>query len=219
MPDRKAFFLFGAAFVALWMSEPRAASAFQSYFVNQEFRADTVAQFPKWTGMLARYNAEAHTLDQICGTQDYSPCRLKDWKDFLTRLQKAPLSAQAEAINGFVNAYPYIEDIVNWGVQDYWETPYEFQRKNGDCEDYAIAKYMSLRALGVSDDLMRITIVRDLHLGGIIHTILTLKLDDGVIMLDNQVTKTVPVLKVYHYVPVYSINEHHWWQYVIAQTS
>ena len=41
---------------------------------------------------------------------------------------------------------------------DYWATPVESLRKGeADCEDYAIAKYFTLRQLGVADDKLRIT--------------------------------------------------------------
>ena len=47
---------------------------------------------------------------------------------------------------------------------DYWETPVEALWKGaGDCEDYAIAKYFSLRHLGVSSDKLRITYVKALE--------------------------------------------------------
>lgn len=205
-----------AVFCLLLCGQATPAEAFQSYFVNQEFRADTINLFPKWTGVLARYNAEARKLNDICGADVYSPCRLKEWKDFLVGLKDKPLEDQVEAVNNFINAYPYVEDIVNWGVQDYWETPYEFQRRNGDCEDFSIAKYMSLRALGVTDDILRVTIVRDLNLGGIIHAVLLVALDGSTYMLDNQIKQVANVKKIYHYMPLYSINEHHWWQYVIS---
>ena len=189
------------------------AHAFQSYFAYREVEASNLKMFPKWLDMISRYDDESHTLDDICGGEEYSACKLKDWKDFLAGLRGKPLMEQMGEINRFVNKYPYVEDIVNWGVEDYWETPYEFQRKNGDCEDYAIAKFMSLRALGVTGDVLRVAIVRDLNLGGIIHAVLIVFVDGKAYILDNQIKQVMPALKIYHYVPVYSINEKHWWQY------
>ena len=51
---------------------------------------------------------------------------------------------QLDAVNRYMNKHQYITDIVNWGVTDYWETPREFFLKDGDCEDFAIAKFKSL---------------------------------------------------------------------------
>jgi predicted transglutaminase-like cysteine proteinase len=169
--------------------------------------------FPRWMDMLSRYNAESHSLDTVCGSEQYSACKLKDWKEFLENLRGEPLLNQIEAVNRFLNKYPYIDDIVNWGFDNYWETPYEFQRKSGNCKDYAIAKFMSLRALGVSNDKMRVEVVRDLNLGGIIHAVLVVFIDEKAYMLDNQIKQVVTTDKIYHYVPIYSINEQHWWQH------
>ena len=202
---------------ALFFSGTVRAAPFQSYFVNREMQFDDVQAFPKWTGMMARYHADSHKLNDICGDEEYSACKLKGWKDFLTGLQGKPLMEQMDAINRFIDKYPYVEDIVNWGVDNYWETPYEFQRKSGNCKDYAIAKFMSLRALGVTGDVLRVVVVQDLNLGGIIHAVLMVYVDDDRYILDNQIKQVVLATSIYHYVPIYSINERHWWQYFMTQ--
>jgi len=186
---------------------------FHSYFINREVESDNIDMFPRWVGMLERYKGEAHTLDTICGGQLYSACKLKEWKEFLEGLRDESLMDQIDAIDHFINQYPYIDDIVNWGFDNYWETPYEFQRKSGNCKDYAIAKFMSLRALGVSNSLMRVVVVQDLNLGGIIHAVLVVFVDGKAYILDNQIKQVIPALSVYHYVPIYSINEQHWWRH------
>jgi len=197
---------------------PHPAQAFQSYFINREVRAETLNLFPKWLDVLSRYKAESHTLDDICGSDDYTPCKLRAWKDFLTEQRGKSLSDQVEAVNRFVNKYPFVDDIVTWGIGDYWATPYEVQRvKAADCEDYSVAKFMSLRALGVSDEVMRVTIVKDLNLGGIIHAVLVIKMDDQSYVLDNQIKQVLLATKIYHYLPIYGINEHAWWQYFMPQ--
>jgi predicted transglutaminase-like cysteine proteinase len=197
--------------------EAMALQGFHSYFINREVRSENIKMFPRWTGMLARYNAEAHTLDAICGVEQNTPCKLKEWKTFLKSLRDAPLPEKLNEVNRFINNYPYIDDIVNWGFDNYWETPYEFQRKSGNCKDYAIAKFMSLRAIGVPNDMMRIVVLRDLNLGGIIHAVLVVSIDEKNYMLDNQIKQVVLTDKVYHYVPVYSINEEHWWQHFMLE--
>ncbi len=193
------------------------AVALQSYFINNEVKADNIDMFPKWMDMIARYNAESHPLDSICGQERYSTCKLKEWKDFVEGLRGQRRLDQMDQINRFVNRYPYIEDIVNWGVEDYWATVYEFQRKSGDCEDYAIAKFMSLRALGVPNDDMRIEVVQDLNLGGILHAILIVFVGDQVYVLDNQIKQVILAVDIYHYKPIYSINEAHWWRHIMIQ--
>jgi predicted transglutaminase-like cysteine proteinase len=203
--------------IALIFASPHEACALQSYFINNEVKADNIEMFPKWIDMLSRYKAEATPLDAACGREEYSICKMKEWKTFIAGEQGKPRLQQMADVNAFANRYPYIEDIVNWGVEDYWATVYEFQRKSGDCEDYAIAKYMSLRALGVSGEDMRIIIVQDLNLGGILHAVLIVFLNGQVYVLDNQIKQVMLAVDIYHYKPIYSINEYHWWRHLMIQ--
>ena len=193
------------------------AEAIQSYFINNEVQSDNVEMLPKWNDMLSRYTAQSHPYEAICGKERYSPCKLLGWKQFLETQKDKKLYDQIVAVNGFINQYPYVEDIVNWGVEDIWNTPYEFQQKGGDCEDYAISKYMSLRAIGVPEDKMRIQIVEDLNLGGVIHAILVVFVDGQVYVLDNQIKQVILAVNIYHYKPIYSINESHWWRQLMIQ--
>lgn len=69
-------------------------------------------------------------------------------------------------VNLFFNEVPYRTDQEGWGVPDYWATPVEMLGVNAaDCEDYAIAKYLTLKEIGLPIDRMRITYVRALELG------------------------------------------------------
>ncbi len=70
--------------------------------------------------------------------------------------------AQLKAVNDFFNRrVAYKEDIDNWGQLDYWASPLEtLERGAGDCEDYAIAKYFTLVALGMPHAKLRMVYVR-----------------------------------------------------------
>jgi len=63
-----------------------------------------------------------------------------------------------------MNKAKYITDKNNWGRKDYWATPAEFMKNFGDCEDYAIIKYLSLRQLGFKESELRVVAVKDLNL-------------------------------------------------------
>jgi predicted transglutaminase-like cysteine proteinase len=118
--------------------------------------------------------------------------------------------AQIEAVNAVMNRARYITDQVNWGMSDYWATPAEFFWKDGDCEDFAIAKFMSLRALGFPNDTLRIVVVQDLNLKTP-HAVLAVHLEQGWLLLDNQVSQVVELRRVHHYQPIFSLNETSWW--------
>ena len=193
-----------------------SAHARQSYFINHEVEYNTLTNFPKWTGVLSRYFKDAKPLEPPCGPSTYNPCKLKEWNDFLDSQRSKTLSEQVESVNSYINRSAYILDINNWGINDYWATPFEFQRRNGDCEDYAIAKYMSLRSLGVPADKLRVVILQDLNLG-IMHAVLIVFVGSDVMVLDNQSPHVKNALNIYHYKPIYSINEEHWWKHIPIQ--
>jgi len=192
---------------------PQQAFASVSYFAMSEVVSDNLLPFPKWTGMVERFGTQREVPDSDCGKVAFHPCVIPQWKTMVAELKDKPLLQQLEAVNEWGNAHPYIIDQLNWGVLDYWATPYEFMQVNGDCEDYAIAKYYSLRAAGVPEDKMRIMIVQDLNLGGIIHAILGVYDGDKLWILDNQIKQVRDALSIYHYRPVYGTNEGHWWRY------
>ncbi|WDG54701.1 transglutaminase-like cysteine peptidase [Pseudomonas chlororaphis] len=88
--------------------------------------------------------------------------RLKAWNQLLQDLTGRPEYEQLNAINRFFNQQlSFKEDQRTWQQGDYWATPIEALLKGaGDCEDYALAKYFSLRSLGVSSDKLRLTYVK-----------------------------------------------------------
>lgn len=140
-------------------------------------------------------------------------CRNRQWEKLLSSLRHKPINQQMAAINDFFNRMPYISDADNYGLNDYWQTPYELMERGGDCEDYAIAKYISLKRLGVPESAMRILVVRDENLDGTIHALLEVKSNNVAYILDNQSKAILSAALVYHYLPVFAINERKWWAY------
>jgi predicted transglutaminase-like cysteine proteinase len=109
-----------------------------------------------------------------------------------------------------MNRKRYVIDPTNYGVPDYWASPVQFLHLNGDCEDYAIAKYLALRELGYDDEELRVVVLDDLNLG-VAHAVLAVYSDDDVLILDNQIDTVVSANVIRHYRPIYSVNERHWW--------
>lgn len=186
------------------------ADATPSLFGTRETRSDSLKPFQKWLGMLERHLVEATALKGPCTPSGFEPCLLHTWRNFLDTLQRLDRRAQVEAVNKYANDHPYVTDLVNWGVEDYWETPREFLDRNGDCEDYAIIKFLSLRYLGFDNDSLRLVVLQDLNLR-VHHAILVVYLDGDVLALDNQIKTTVSTERIRHYKPIYSINEQAWW--------
>ncbi len=111
------------------------------------------------------------------------------------------------------------EDIEIWGVVDYWASPLEMlQKGSGDCEDFAIAKYFSLAAMGVPIQRLRLVYVRATigGPGGAVqaHMVLAYYASAGAepLILDNLVTDVRPASRRADLAPVFSFNSEGLWQ-------
>ncbi|MFZ6746438.1 transglutaminase-like cysteine peptidase [Undibacterium sp. JH2W] len=116
-------------------------------------------------------------------------------------------------VNDFYNHVPYFSDQEHWGVEDYWATPVEFIASwGGDCEDYAIAKYMTLKDLGIPPERLRITYVRAIRIGET-HMVLAYYPNPAAEpwIMDNLVEEILPASARTDLVPVYSFNDDDLW--------
>lgn len=91
--------------------------------------------------------------------------RLMALQKLIANSQDLDEMEKLKKVNGFFNRTPYKTDAKHWKQKDYWATPLEMLGTNGgDCEDYSIAKYLTLRQLGVDDEKLRITYVKAIKL-------------------------------------------------------
>jgi hypothetical protein len=74
--------------------------------------------------------------------------RVEAWRDLVEREQSVAEGEKLRSVNAFINRLVFVDDAVHWGREDYWATPLETLVSNGgDCEDFTIAKYYTLRSL------------------------------------------------------------------------
>jgi predicted transglutaminase-like cysteine proteinase len=93
---------------------------------------------------------------------------------------------RADKFGLIADAISPMSDLAQWGVPDRWSAPLAtLTTGRGDCEDYAIAKYVALRVAGVAEEDVRLVIVRDLAVGED-HAVVSARLDGGWIILDNR---------------------------------
>jgi len=94
---------------------------------------------------------------------ELSKNRLKSWIKFIDENKQLTLDEKLKQTNDFFNnplRIRYNSDMNQWGKSDYWATPVEFIiQGSGDCEDYAVAKFFTLVALGVPQENMELTYV------------------------------------------------------------
>jgi predicted transglutaminase-like cysteine proteinase len=132
------------------------------------------------------------------------------WGGDLAALSREPRPAQIKAVNYIVNQVPYREDSEAWGVEDYWATPKEFFARGGDCEDYAVAKYFALRALGFPASELFVLVLRD-ELRATTHAVLLVITPRDALILDNRQNRIVPWRELRNYRPIYWVNETSGW--------
>lgn len=120
---------------------------------------------------------------------------------------------QLQFANKFWNTISYFRDLKHWKAEDYWATPVEMiSSDGGDCEDYSIAKYLSLKNLGVNPERLRITYVRALEMNES-HMVLAYYQtpDADPLILDNLKDKIMHASERNDLEPVYSFNDDDLW--------
>lgn len=181
-------------------------------FNTVEFKSKNFNSVPKWVTLLDRMLDENKKLDTCSKNKEI--CDDKFFKQWLDFIAKAKLIKDDEelldSVNSFFNEWEYIEDIKNWEVSDYWEIPREFLEMSGDCEDYAIIKYYTLKKLGYDTKKLRIVILKDIVRNGA-HAVLAVYKNDSIYILDNLSTIALTDDLLTQYVPYYSINENNKW--------
>lgn len=153
-----------------------------------------------------------------------APKRLMIWQKLINDMRQAEAhgalqrepraeSLTLRKINSFFNQVPYFRDMQHWRQDDYWATPVEtLSSYGGDCEDYSIAKYLSLKELGIPIERLRITYVRAKTLNEA-HMVLAYypTPDAEPLIMDNLVPELLPASQRPDLEPVYSFNDDDLW--------
>src|SRR5258707_7827068 len=107
-------------------------------------------------------------------------------------------------------------DLAIYGAEDVWSSPLAtFATGAGDCEDYAIAKFVALQEAGISADDLRIVILRDDHREED-HAVVAARLEGHWLTLDNRHMALVEDTDIRNYRPLYVIDQYGVMQYVDA---
>jgi len=195
--------------LALVLASAPARAFAPDLFGYRQAAQEGIDTFPQWVQALERQLRD-NLRDGDCSERHINRCHMTRWLAFLGGLRGRPAAEQLREVNRYANELPYVLDIDNYGVEDYWAIPREFFNNGGDCEDYAITKYFSLRWLGYPDADLRIVVVQDTNLRAP-HAVLAVGRGEDILVLDNQVRGVLPHRQEVHYAPVYTINEHGWW--------
>jgi predicted transglutaminase-like cysteine proteinase len=87
---------------------------------------------------------------------------LRDWQKLLVESKSATDPNKLKKINEFINRrIEFDDDMAIWNQSDYWATPIEtIGQSRGDCEDFAIIKYYSLKDAGIPLAKLRLVYVK-----------------------------------------------------------
>ena len=126
---------------------------------------------------------------------------------------------QLAQVNEFFNLrIVFTPDSEVWSQDDYWATPLQaLAAGRGDCEDYVIAKYVSLLAMGMPRPKLRLVYVRARlpdEPEPVPHMVLAYYANPGAepLVLDNLRAEVWPASRRPDLTPVFSFDSERLWQ-------
>ena len=177
-------------------------------FGRLTFPAADGALWRKWQTAETEINAEADILAG-CRFEDYGcPDAARTLLDIVEEARRQEGRSRIGTINRSINlAIRPVSDLAQFGVSDLWTSPLTtLGSGRGDCEDYAIAKYLALREAGVAAHDLRLVIVRD-TLAKEDHAILAARLADQWLILDNRHHALVDSTEMRYFTPLFALDQ------------
>ena len=150
----------------------------------------------KWRKIKADILAELPKLTKCHSNLDECTSTVRKFEEIVKEAESQGGLAKIAFINAVINALiDYEPDRQQWGVADQWTAPFvnkkgAFETGHGDCEDYALAKYVALRQAGVRSEDVRMVLVHD-YAVRVDHAILAIRYDKRWLILDNRWDKLV----------------------------
>ncbi|MDP3848477.1 MAG: transglutaminase-like cysteine peptidase [Pseudomonas sp.] len=135
--------------------------------------------------------------------------RLNNWQQLISNATTLSNAEKLRAVNQLINnSLSYVSDQQAWGQTEYWATPTEaLLRGQGDCEDFAIAKYFSLLKMGISAAQLRLMHVKALSSNSP-HMVLACypSPQSEPLLLDNLTNRILPANRRKDLLAVYAFN-------------
>jgi predicted transglutaminase-like cysteine proteinase len=162
----------------------------------------------KWVGVESEIREDEQVLARCRKNASSCPLAAQRFLAIVDEGRARSGRARIGVINRAINlAIIPTSDLVQWGVVDRWSAPLEtFTTNRGDCEDYAIAKYVALRAAGVAPQDIKLIVVRN-NDASENHAVVAVRLDGSWVILDNRSLALVPDREMWRATPVFEIDE------------
>src|SRR6266403_2743417 len=171
------------------------------------FRAPEGMLWHKWRGVEADMAKEQAVLDRCRTDAESCPSYAAQFLQLIDVVKSKSGRARLDETNRGVNAaIRYVSDLAQYGEIDRWSAPLAtFATAKGDCEDYAIAKYVALREAGFPETELRVVLVRDRAVRQD-HAVLAAHLDDHWLILDNRRSELIADTDASSFTPLFAIN-------------
>jgi predicted transglutaminase-like cysteine proteinase len=173
------------------------------------FRAPEGLLSRKWRRLESDLVKEEQVLQRCRADADGCPSYAAQFLRLINAVKSKSGRAQLDQANRGVNAaIRFVTDFSQYGEVDRWSAPLAtFATAKGDCEDYAIAKYVALRDAGFPSDDLRVVMGRDRSLRQD-HAVLAARLDGRWLILDNLRSELIEDSRVPNLTPVFAIDHH-----------
>jgi len=140
----------------------------------------------------------------------------KEWEKLLQGIKQELIVDQLLIINSLINDTHFLPHQPGG-----WKYPREFLRTGGDCEGFAIAKYVLLRQLNFTDDKLRIAAVKSTRGAKEYHMVVIVKKGEkptDLIMLDIEHDYPRSIIYADDFRIFISFNENKLWRHGISRS-
>ena len=162
----------------------------------------------KWSSVEADTRTESEILSHCRANAELCPTAARKFLAIVSQGRALTGRARIGIINRAINmSIRPMSDLAQWGVIDRWSAPLvTLTTGRGDCEDYAIAKYVALNEAGVAVEDLRIILVRDRAVGGE-HAVVATRFDGRWIILDNRWLTLIEDSQMRRVVPMFVLDQ------------
>jgi predicted transglutaminase-like cysteine proteinase len=168
----------------------------------------------KWSHARVEIARELQIVDR-CRKDNVCPAGAQK----LINLSSEGAGRNGRARLGFINravnlAISPTSDEAQWRVTDHWSSALEtLQSERGDCEDYAIVKYLALLDTGMSEADLKIVLMRSIFPNED-HAVVAARVDSEWLILDNRTLTLVRDTNLTRTVPAFVLDEVGAWRFV-----
>jgi predicted transglutaminase-like cysteine proteinase len=163
-----------------------------------------------WTSMEANIRADREVLKRCREGAEGCSAASQNFLAIIADGREHTGRARIGVINRAINL------MIHPTSENYWITPLEtFAMSRGDCKQYAIAKYAALIEAGISENDVRLVIVRDLA-NNANHAVVAARLNGEWIVLDNRSLILTQDIEMHGVIPLFVFDRDGVKQFVLA---